>query len=55
MKLGQGYIFRSMCQEFCPQGGMYDRGMCVAGGVHGMGHAWQEGVHGGRHAWWGHV
>ena len=24
-KLGQGNIFRSMCQEFCPQGGMHGR------------------------------
>ena len=62
-KLGQGNIFRSVCQEFCPQrggacmaGGMYGRGACVAGGrawqgvcvgVHG-GHAWQ-----GWHAWQG--
>ena len=31
-KLGQGNIFRSVCQEFCLQGGT-----CVAGGVHGRG------------------
>ena len=37
--LGQGNIFRSVCQEFCPQGGMHDCG----------GHAWL-----GEHAWlWG--
>ena len=28
-KLGQGNIFRSVCQEFCPQGGGH---ACVAGG-----------------------
>ena len=32
-KLGQGNIFRSMCQEFCPRGG----GACMAA----RGHAWQ--------------
>ena len=47
-KLGQGNIFRSLCQEFCPQeGGMHGRGRCawqgacmvggVAGGMHGRG------------------
>ena len=46
MKLGQVNIFRSVCQEFCPQGGMHGRGMCgrgvcgrgvcMAGGMHGM-------------------
>ena len=36
-KLGQGNIFRSVCQEFCPQAG----GGCMAGG-----HAWQGGVSG---------
>ena len=35
-RLGQCNIFRSMCQEFCPQDGA-----CMAGGVHGRGHAWQ--------------
>ena len=61
--LGQGNIFRSVCQEFCPQGGcmvaggacVVARGMCgcwgawmVAGGC-----AWlQEGMRGcGGHAW----
>ena len=34
--LGQGNIFRSVCQEFCPGGGA-----CVAGGMHGRGHVWQ--------------
>ena len=38
-KLGQGNIFRSMCQEFCPQRG---GGACVAGG-----YLWQGDVHGG--------
>ena len=38
--LGQGNIFRSVCQEFCP------RGACVvAGGMHGCrGHAWLWGA-----------
>ena len=52
-KLGQGNIFRSMCQEFCPQGqcawwgghvwqgGHAWQGACMAGG-----HAWQGGMHG---------
>ena len=37
-KLGQGNIFRSVCQEFCPWGGMrgrgcvHGRGACMAGG-----------------------
>ena len=43
-KLGQGNIFRSVCQEFCPQGGA-----CVAGGMHG------GGMHGRGHVWWGHA
>ena len=58
-KLGQGNIFKSMCQEFCPQDGA-----CMAGGVHGRGHAWQGacmaggvcvagGVHGRGHVWQG--
>ena len=38
-KLGQGNIFRSVCQQFCPQGGM--RG-CSGG------HAW---FYSGGHAW----
>ena len=57
MKLGQGNIFRSVCQEFCPEGGhvwllggmheargcMVARGSCVvAGGMCG----WQGGMHG---------
>ena len=47
--LGQGNIFRSMCQEFCPRGGMHGRGACVAGacvagGMCGGGHVWQEGM-----------
>ena len=56
MKLGQGNILTSVCQEFCPQGGrgMHGRGVCVAGG-----HVWQGGMHGrgacmaGGHAWQG--
>ena len=65
-KLGQGNIFRSVCQEFCPQGGC---AWLLAGGMRGCwgacmvagGHAWmqggmcgcQGGVHGCRegHAW----
>ena len=35
--LGQGNIFRSVCQEFCPQGG------CMVWGVHGPGGAWSQG------------
>ena len=43
--LGQGNIFRSVCQEFCPQGG--GRGACMVAG----GHAWlQGGLHGCRGA-----
>ena len=55
-KLGQGNIFRSVCQEFCPQGKL---GMCGGGSMHAGGHAWQGGMHGegacvaGGHAWWG--
>ena len=54
MKLQQGNIFRSVCQEFCPQGGvcmaggMCGSGTCMAGGMHGRGYAWR-----GRHAWQG--
>ena len=47
-KLGQGNIFRSVCQEFCPRGGA-----CVAGGINGRGHAWQVGGMHGGHAWQG--
>ena len=43
-KLGQGNIFRSICQEFCPgggghawQGGAWQGGTCLVGGVHGRG------------------
>ena len=51
--LGQGNIFRSVCQEFCPRGGMCGWGgacmarghvlgacmvgVCMAGGMHGGG------------------
>ena len=51
--LGQGNIFRSVCQEFCPQGGMHGKG----------GHAWWGACVGGMCgreacvvggcAWWG--
>ena len=46
-KLGQGNIFRSVYQEFCPQGGgrrawrgawqggLCGRGVCMAGGMRG--------------------
>ena len=57
-KLGQGNIFRSMCQEFCTQGGgcgrggMCGRGVCMAEGAcmaggcawQGEGHAWRGGA-----------
>ena len=43
--LRQGYIFRSVCKEFCPRGGA-----CMAG----RGCAWQEGVGGwDMHGCWG--
>ena len=49
-KLGQGNIFRSVCQEICPRGGACVA-VCVAGG--GLcgrgGHAWQAG----GYVWWG--
>ena len=53
MKLRQGNIFTSVCQEFCPQ-----EGACMAGGMHGRGHAWQGGcmaggMHGRGDAWQG--
>ena len=61
-KLGQGNIFTSVCQEFCPWGACMAGGACVAGGgsVAGRGHAWQgrgacmaeeSGMHGRGHAW----
>ena len=43
-KLGQGNIFRSVCQEFCPQGGAWQGGMRGRGGIH-RGRAWC--MHGG--------
>ena len=66
MNLGKGNIFRSVCQEFCLQGGHAWQGACMAGGracVAG-GHAWQGacvvggacmagGVHGRGHVWQG--
>ena len=36
-KLGQGNIFRSMCQEFCSWGGAGSRGMPDLGRVSGPG------------------
>ena len=43
-KLGQGNIFRSVCQEFCPQKGAYVAwGHAWQGGC-----AWQGGMHGRR-------
>ena len=48
MKLGQGNIFRSVCQEFCPQGPCAcQRGVCGRG-MHGRGHALQGVCGGGR-------
>ena len=63
--LGQGNIFRSVCQEFRPQGRgiaggcAWPGGSCMArGGVHGGGHACLGKMHGcgghacpGEHAW----
>ena len=44
-KLGQGNIFRSVCQEFCPHGGhVWQGGMHGTGDMHGGGHVWQGGV-----------
>ena len=52
--LGQGNIFRSVCQEFCPRGGhAWLRGACmVVGGMHGC---WGVCMVAGGHAWlpWG--
>ena len=45
MKLGQGNIFRTKCQEFCPQGGCAWWGHEWQGAWQG-GCAWQGGVHG---------
>ena len=61
-KLGEGNIFRSVCQEFCPGGcawqrgrvwqwGVHGRGACMAGGMCGGGHAWQGVSMAGGHAW----
>ena len=45
--LGQGNIFRSVCQEFCPQGGGYLlRGGAWSGEVSAPGGAWSRGVSG---------
>ena len=49
MKLGQGNVFRSVCQEFCPgghawKGGMCGRGACMVGGMCGSGRAWWGGM-----------
>ena len=42
--LGQGNIFRSVCQSFCPEreACLVGRGACMAGGVLDRGHVWQE-------------
>ena len=53
-KLGQGNIFRSVCQEFCPWGGMHmlqgvfawhwacmAGGVCMVGVCMAGGHVWQ--------------
>ena len=48
-KLEQGNIFRSVCQEFCPQGMA-----CMAGGhVWQRGCVWQGGMYSRGHEWWG--
>ena len=53
-KLGQGNIFRSVCQEFCRGGvrsGWWGRawqGACIAGVMSGREHVCGRG-----HAWWG--
>ena len=65
-KLGQCNIFRSVCQEFCPQGGsawqggVHGRGgMCGGGDMHGrracMGGMCGGGMHGRGHAWQGDI
>ena len=57
--MGQGYIFRSMCQEFCPLGGQAGGGGMHGGGVHGRGaclaegRVWQGVCMAGGHAWQG--
>ena len=62
-KLGQGNIFRSVCQQFCPwggacmvaQGGMHG---FIRGGVHGFIRGGMRGFIRGGHAWFylgGHV
>ena len=48
-KLGQGNIFRSVCQQFCP-GGVRGRGVCMAGrACMAGGHVWQGGMCGRVH------
>ena len=47
-KFGQGNIFRSVCQEFCPRG----RGACMAEGVHGRGACLAGSVHGRYYEIW---
>ena len=52
-KLGQGNIFTSVCQEFCPLGGRAWQGACVVGGMHSGGCAWQGACMAGGHVWQG--
>ena len=55
MKLWKGNVFRSVCQEFCPQGGAWQM-VCVggmhSGGMHGRWHVWYGVMCGRGHAWW---
>ena len=43
-KLGQGNIFRSMSQEFCPGGVHGSGGVCMCG-MHGRGEVCEAGGH----------
>ena len=43
-RLGQGKIFRSVCQEFCPQGGAWSEGGVCSQGVPGLGGPAPRGV-----------
>ena len=46
--LQKGNVFTSMCEEFCPGGGVHGKG-----GVHSGGHVWQGGMCGRGHVWQG--